>query len=278
MDLSCILNSPKASAHCPSQVVRNQQKNLRMNTPLSPFTNTDNTTLLNSSGSVCHYSSQYSSVAHPGECSVAYVSPRTTSTSLSSTQPDFPLSDSVRKRKSLKPASAIVEESETSAKRKKCGACRKSFYSSTHLEIHEETVRLISHIRLHKLRSKSPSSLLTVWSFASFGLQVHQKLKRYKCPKCGSSFGQSGTLTRHILTVHEKRRDYQCLDVNCLKRFSSAWSLKVHIVSSPTNHQEISESWITNFNKSHMFISSAKCTLQDETLFLPRARLQSSFR
>lgn len=110
----------------------------------------------------------------------------------------------------------------------------KSFYSSTHLEIHEETVRLILRILNQRPRSNKRIIPLTFWFLSvSFWVQVHKKIKRHMCPKCGSSFGQSGTLTRHILTVHEKRRDYQCLEASCLKRFSSAWSLKVHIVSFP---------------------------------------------
>ena len=36
-------------------------------------------------------------------------------------------------------------------------------------------------------------------------LQVHEGIKNHKCEFCGKSFVQSGTLNRHIQSVHYQR-------------------------------------------------------------------------
>lgn len=72
-----------------------------------------------------------------------------------------------------------------------------------------------------------------VCDFSSFlNAQVHLGLKPYKCNTCGTSFGQPGSLIRHISAVHHKRKDHACDHPGCGKSFSERWTLQVHRVSS----------------------------------------------
>ena len=34
--------------------------------------------------------------------------------------------------------------------------------------------------------------------------------KPHACPHCAAAFGRASDLTRHVRTVHEKRRDHAC--------------------------------------------------------------------
>lgn len=53
-------------------------------------------------------------------------------------------------------------------------------------------------------------------------------LKPYKCmlPGCNATFGQKGSLTRHVKSRHEKLRPHKC--EQCRKSFSALWTLRVH--------------------------------------------------
>ena len=48
------------------------------------------------------------------------------------------------------------------------------------------------------------------------------------CPYCPSAFGEKSTLTKHIETVHEKRRDHVCGYCKGVA-FGTAGNLKRHI-------------------------------------------------
>ena len=37
---------------------------------------------------------------------------------------------------------------------------------------------------------------------------VHEKRRDHACPHCAAAFGEAGSLTKHVRTVHEKRRDH----------------------------------------------------------------------
>lgn len=52
--------------------------------------------------------------------------------------------------------------------------------------------------------------------------------KPFRCSieGCGATFGQKGSLTRHVKSRHEKLRPHLC-DL-CQKRFSALWTLRVH--------------------------------------------------
>ena len=39
---------------------------------------------------------------------------------------------------------------------------------------------------------------------------VHEKRRDNVCPHCAAAFGQASDLTKHVRTVHEKRRDFVC--------------------------------------------------------------------
>ena len=49
----------------------------------------------------------------------------------------------------------------------------------------------------------------------------------HTCPHCAAAFGKPSDLTRHVRTVHEKRRDHACL--HCAAAFGHAGSLTTHV-------------------------------------------------
>ena len=51
--------------------------------------------------------------------------------------------------------------------------------------------------------------------------------KPHACPRCAAAFTQAGNLTRHVRTVHEKRRDHVC--PHCAATFTQAGSLTTHV-------------------------------------------------
>jgi KRAB domain-containing zinc finger protein len=54
---------------------------------------------------------------------------------------------------------------------------------------------------------------------------VHEKVRKYRCEQCGSSFGNSTDLKRHS-KVHTGERPYACTE--CAMKFSEMASLRVH--------------------------------------------------
>lgn len=59
--------------------------------------------------------------------------------------------------------------------------------------------------------------------------RVERKPKPFRCTYegCNSTFGQKGSLTRHIRSRHENLRPHKC--ETCKKCFSAQWTLRVHI-------------------------------------------------
>ena len=51
--------------------------------------------------------------------------------------------------------------------------------------------------------------------------------KPHACPHCAAAFGRAGTLTTHVRTVHEKRRDHAC--PHCIAVFGHASHLTRHV-------------------------------------------------
>ena len=51
--------------------------------------------------------------------------------------------------------------------------------------------------------------------------------KPHACPRCAAAFGHASSLTRHVRTVHEKRRNHVC--PHCAAAFGRASMLKVHV-------------------------------------------------
>ena len=51
--------------------------------------------------------------------------------------------------------------------------------------------------------------------------------KPHACPRCAATFTQAGHLTRHVQTVHEKRRNHVC--PHCAATFGRADTLTRHV-------------------------------------------------
>ena len=51
--------------------------------------------------------------------------------------------------------------------------------------------------------------------------------KPHACPHCAAAFGKPSSLTQHVRTVHEKRRDHACL--HCIAVFGHASNLTRHV-------------------------------------------------
>ena len=56
---------------------------------------------------------------------------------------------------------------------------------------------------------------------------VHEKRRDHVCPHCAVAFGRASTLTTHVRTVHEKRRDHVC--PHCAAAFGHASHLGRHV-------------------------------------------------
>ena len=52
-------------------------------------------------------------------------------------------------------------------------------------------------------------------------------VKPHACAQCAAAFGKAGDLTRHVRTVHEKRRDNAC--PHCAAAFGRASVLTKHV-------------------------------------------------
>ena len=56
---------------------------------------------------------------------------------------------------------------------------------------------------------------------------VHEKRRDHVCSHCAATFGRAGSLTTHVRTVHEKRRDHVC--PHCAATFGQAGDLTRHV-------------------------------------------------
>ena len=56
---------------------------------------------------------------------------------------------------------------------------------------------------------------------------VHEGLKKYKCNKCGKSFGYASYLKQHNEAIHEGLKRYKC--DKCLYSCSDGSNLRKHI-------------------------------------------------
>ena len=65
---------------------------------------------------------------------------------------------------------------------------------------------------------------------------VHEKRKDHVCPQCATAFGTASHLAAHVRTVHEKRKDHVC--PHCAAAFGQAGSLARHVRTvHPDNSQ-----------------------------------------
>ena len=99
---------------------------------------------------------------------------------------------------------------------------------------------------------------------------IHTGEKLHKCAACNKSFGEAGTLRKHMLT-HTGEKPHSC--AQCKKSFSQAGNLRAHIL---THNAEKSTTWppqykktlpressgINNFTKSNRLIARKKTIVQ----------------
>lgn len=108
--------------------------------------------------------------------------------------------------------------------------------------------------------TSAPFSTSTSASFP-FPAVAHRQVEKrslsrpFACnfPECGATFGQKGSLTRHIRSRHEKLRPHLC--EICQKSFSALWTLRVHqrnvhLKSKPHKCHLCDKSFGELFNKS----------------------------
>lgn len=113
----------------------------------------------------------------------------------------------------------------------------------------ETQMQLPSITRLASLPSKSDPTALHE------GRVGKNALKPFRCTieGCNATFGQKGSLTRHVKSRHEKLRPHTC-DL-CQKSFSALWTLRVHqrnvhLKSKPHKCHICDKSFGELFNKS----------------------------
>ena len=60
--------------------------------------------------------------------------------------------------------------------------------------------------------------------------------RSHACSQCNAAFGKASTLTRHVRTVHEKRRDHAC--PQCEAAFGQAGNLRAHVRTVHEQHKD----------------------------------------
>jgi len=110
-----------------------------------------------------------------------------------------------------------------------CSECGKKFKQLQSLKVHKKCVHLGLREFACDICGKQCS---TKSSLKSHVLNNHsaepvtKKNTKVKCPLCSNVFCHSGSLKRHMRTVHEGRSDFVCDE--CNKRFKSYQSMKIH--------------------------------------------------
>ena len=56
---------------------------------------------------------------------------------------------------------------------------------------------------------------------------VHEKRRDHACTQCAAAFGTASDLTKHVRTVHEKRKDHAC--TQCAAAFGQKGDLTRHV-------------------------------------------------
>lgn len=110
-----------------------------------------------------------------------------------------------------------------------CPECGKKFKQLQSLKVHKKCV----HLGLREFscdicgKQCSTKSSLKSHIINNHSTEpVMKKNTRVKCELCSNVFCHSGSLKRHMRTVHEGRSDFVC--DQCNKRFKSYQSMKIH--------------------------------------------------
>jgi len=110
-----------------------------------------------------------------------------------------------------------------------CGECGKKFKQLQSLKVHKKCVHLGLREFACELCGKQCSTKSSLKSHIINNHSVEpvtKKNTKVKCPLCSNVFCHSGSLKRHMRTVHEGRSDFVC--DQCNKRFKSYQSMKIH--------------------------------------------------
>ena len=141
-----------------------------------------------------------------------------------------------------------------------CQKCKRKFQNLTSLMIHtkyahknKEQIKINNEARknnkdeletLVKSKNSSPcicklcsQTFSTISSLNRHISSVHEKLKKFQCHFCHNFFSQSNNLRDHIIAVHEKLKPHQCSF--CNKRCSRKCHLKTHMNSVHKNLKQL---------------------------------------
>ena len=66
--------------------------------------------------------------------------------------------------------------------------------------------------------------------------------KPHACPQCAAAFGTASSLTRHVRTVHEKRKDHAC--PQRAATFGEASSLIRHVRAMHPDNSQGEGAWL----------------------------------
>ena len=66
--------------------------------------------------------------------------------------------------------------------------------------------------------------------------------KPHACPQCAAVFGMAPHLTRHVRTVHEKRKDHAC--PQCAAAFGQASDLATHARAVHPDNSQGEGAWL----------------------------------
>ena len=109
-----------------------------------------------------------------------------------------------------------------------CDQCNKSYDNSKALDGHRHT----KHNPYYKGYS-CPEPMCEVISASRAALNAHMlthtAIRPYQCKLCGKAYKQKTTLHDHMISVHEKTKNFKCTVDGCDKSFHFKYDLLAHV-------------------------------------------------